>query len=231
MIKLPKELTTVTPLSKYLAMVVFISLPFVGFFLGMRYQEMMDLSKRQQEKSSLVIPRTPILSPAEALAKEGNSIANPTVDPSITANWKTYRNDEFGFELKYPLYFEKFNEYYNKTLSARSKNGEIFFSVHVITNQPSLEDYLGKLDNSRTAEHPEIDPVTILKKSNERVGSFRAVQYEIAQYAAPSFSIETYLEVPPDRIISLRLARIDKNLTESDRQLYDQILSTFRFVK
>lgn len=87
---LPKELTTVTKLSKYLALFLFIALPFVGFFLGVRYQEMMDLSKRQQEKSTLAIPRIPTLSPAEALAKEGNSIAIPTVDPSITANWKTY---------------------------------------------------------------------------------------------------------------------------------------------
>ena len=47
----PKELTTVTTLSKYLAMVVFIALPFVGFFLGMRYQEMTDLANKEDENS------------------------------------------------------------------------------------------------------------------------------------------------------------------------------------
>lgn len=36
---LPKSLTTVTPFSKYLAMFLFIILPFVGFYLGMRYQK------------------------------------------------------------------------------------------------------------------------------------------------------------------------------------------------
>ena len=50
--KFPKELTTVTPLSKYLAMVVFVTLPIVGFFLGMRYQEMMDLASKQKTASS-----------------------------------------------------------------------------------------------------------------------------------------------------------------------------------
>lgn len=88
---LPKELTTVTKLSKYLAMVVFIALPFVGFFLGVRYQEMMDLSKRQQEESNLAIPRAPTPTP----------IAIPTVDPSITANWKTYNDNKDGFSVKY----------------------------------------------------------------------------------------------------------------------------------
>lgn len=37
--KLSKKLTTVTPFSKYLAMVLFIILPFVGFYLGIKYQE------------------------------------------------------------------------------------------------------------------------------------------------------------------------------------------------
>jgi hypothetical protein len=37
--KLSKKLTTVTPFSKYLAIALFIILPFVGFYLGIKYQE------------------------------------------------------------------------------------------------------------------------------------------------------------------------------------------------
>lgn len=37
--KLPASLTTVTPLSKFIAMVLFVSLPFIGFYLGMEYQK------------------------------------------------------------------------------------------------------------------------------------------------------------------------------------------------
>ena len=36
---LPKEFTTVTPFSKTVALILFISLPLLGFFLGMRYRE------------------------------------------------------------------------------------------------------------------------------------------------------------------------------------------------
>jgi hypothetical protein len=35
---LPKSFTTVTTLSKILALMMFISLPFLGFYLGMKYQ-------------------------------------------------------------------------------------------------------------------------------------------------------------------------------------------------
>ena len=34
--KLPKSLTTVTTLSKTVAMMLFVALPFVGFYFGMR---------------------------------------------------------------------------------------------------------------------------------------------------------------------------------------------------
>lgn len=38
---LPKVLTTITPLSKTIALILFFSLPAAGFFLGMRYQQQM----------------------------------------------------------------------------------------------------------------------------------------------------------------------------------------------
>lgn len=43
---LPKELTTVTPFSKYLAMFLFILFPFFGFYLGMEYQRRLDVSNQ-----------------------------------------------------------------------------------------------------------------------------------------------------------------------------------------
>lgn len=93
-----------------------------------------------------------------------------------------------------------------------------------------MVDYLRELDNSRTAEHVEFDPIRILKKSNIKIGPYPTVQYEVAQYAAPSFTIEAYFDATPHTIVRLSLARIDANITESMRQLNDQILSTFRFI-
>ncbi len=39
--KLPKELTTVTPLSKTLAFVVIVTIPFLGFFFGIKYDQLL----------------------------------------------------------------------------------------------------------------------------------------------------------------------------------------------
>lgn len=41
---LPKWATTVTPLSKAIALLIFIILPFIGFILGMKYQQMRDFT-------------------------------------------------------------------------------------------------------------------------------------------------------------------------------------------
>lgn len=41
--KLPSWLTTLTPFSKTLAMVLFISLPFLGFYLGYKYSEKINI--------------------------------------------------------------------------------------------------------------------------------------------------------------------------------------------
>jgi hypothetical protein len=38
-VRLPKELTTVTPLSKALAVIVFLTVPIIAFFMGMNYQD------------------------------------------------------------------------------------------------------------------------------------------------------------------------------------------------
>ena len=52
--KLPKELTTVTPLSKAVALIMFISLPIIAFLFGMQYQ--MQLSEQNSSIPPVVIP-------------------------------------------------------------------------------------------------------------------------------------------------------------------------------
>lgn len=42
--KLSKKYTTVTTLSKTLALIMFIVFPFIGFYLGMQYQKGLDVA-------------------------------------------------------------------------------------------------------------------------------------------------------------------------------------------
>lgn len=40
---LSKKYTTVTPFSRFLALALFVILPFLGFYLGMRYQKELEI--------------------------------------------------------------------------------------------------------------------------------------------------------------------------------------------
>lgn len=52
---LPKELTTVTPLSKIMSIITFVALIFAGFSLGIGYQKMIEYAKRQEYNTQLLI--------------------------------------------------------------------------------------------------------------------------------------------------------------------------------
>src|SRR3989339_1754513 len=77
---LPKSLTTVTSFSKILATVLFITLPFLGFYLGMEYEK-------------TVIPNLP---------EWVTSQSTQTLPSGTTTGWKTYTNKLYEYSVKYP---------------------------------------------------------------------------------------------------------------------------------
>ena len=89
---LPKQLTTVTRLSKILALILFVTLPFIGFLLGIRYQAGLTVVKIEYVKQDAKKSTTPtIVVPT--------SKPNPTTIPT---GWKTYQNDTCHYSLSYP---------------------------------------------------------------------------------------------------------------------------------
>ena len=81
--KLPKSLTTVTPLSKTIAAVLFITFPFVGFLAGMEYEKLTSPKSSDEVTRPTSFP-TPFISelPAETPVTSGI----PTQTPSRTQN-------------------------------------------------------------------------------------------------------------------------------------------------
>lgn len=94
--QLPLWLTTVTPLSKLLAMILFLGLPFLGFYLGMQYQQRVTVIT----PTTSVVQKTITLNPTPLLNTNTANNSSPTIDP--TANWKTYNSPDNAFALKYP---------------------------------------------------------------------------------------------------------------------------------
>lgn len=87
---LPPALTTVTPLSKILAMILFITLPFVGFWLGREYQK---------QYISRTIAQDDPTSPSLSDTWQHRITASPIPSP---APWKPYRNKRYRFAFQHP---------------------------------------------------------------------------------------------------------------------------------
>ena len=74
--------------------------------------------------------------------KEKISESQPSPTTNLTANWKTYRNEEYGFEFKYPSAWK-----YQEDNSRKNKDGFIvlIFPEHEIYNIVSLTVYKSNL--------------------------------------------------------------------------------------
>ena len=96
---LPKSFTTVTPLSKVIAMILFVSLPFVGYYLGMKYEQSISVNNIVQIRNNNF--PTPIPSPALS----GNPITTPalTTANDFNCDWKIYKSSgPIKYEFNYP---------------------------------------------------------------------------------------------------------------------------------
>lgn len=106
--KLPKELTTVTTFSKYLALSLFIILPFLGFYLGRQFQKTIDDSFRPPV---VVTRQMPALAPTNLTGT--NSAA---LDMSY---WKEFKDPSGSYEIHFPqnwlISFEQSPRYKDKT--------------------------------------------------------------------------------------------------------------------
>jgi len=80
--ELPKYLTTVTPLSKILAIILFVLLPVLGFIFGMEYKQMQIQS---QPPTSTVFP-TPIPIPIHTVPPISIPTPTNTIMPKITTS-------------------------------------------------------------------------------------------------------------------------------------------------
>jgi hypothetical protein len=103
--------TSVTPLSKYLAMLIFIVTPFLGGWIGYTYSPplILEVEKNVLPHTEEDIPITPPISHAIVSIKEdeqGSFMCTHTHLNSITemeySDWATFNDDEFNIRFSYP---------------------------------------------------------------------------------------------------------------------------------
>ncbi|MDO8512521.1 MAG: hypothetical protein Q7S57_04565 [bacterium] len=100
-----QQFTTVTTFSKIVAGILFIAMPFIGFYLGMQYSKGMNsIAEIPKPQPAVCTQEAKICSDGSSVGRTGPNCefaACPAASDQV-AGWKTYSNTAYGFEFKYP---------------------------------------------------------------------------------------------------------------------------------
>lgn len=160
------------------------------------------------------------------------------IEPIDTSEWQTYRNKEYGFEFQYP------GEFQYLEIQNPDKNK---FSLLIINSEKSADVYssIGVYDKN-VRIHLTINLGTLLICRSQEY-----IKYEIVMKNDGSFSVvdkNTYEETAdncPDGTLFYALSDSSENIkqydlflsliTKDDKQqfqeIFEQILSTFKFIE
>ncbi|OHA64969.1 MAG: hypothetical protein A2940_02495 [Candidatus Wildermuthbacteria bacterium RIFCSPLOWO2_01_FULL_48_29] len=156
-----------------------------------------------------------------------------------TSAWQTYRNDEFGFEVKYPKNFV------NKEYPSGIRSSEVFgiqfvdqkwgeghypsLTISVIETELSprewLEKYSDPVSESSPGDIPE--PAVGYRNAQDTIVNGRTA-LSVEFIATSDMSNSTLIQGESNRLY--HIDAISSGLGDFPQEAYSQILSTFRFV-
>ena len=207
------------PKTNYLNLIL-ISLAFVIFISGVYY-----LSKQ-----SVKITEIPI-----ALLPQPTAVTTSTIDP--TANWKTYINTKYGFELSYPSHYVDVDnveglkkihspDYVENTEEIAGESASAIYSLGL--NNGTCQSML----NNRTND-------TLTKQISKSQNTFtnNESKYQIITYENPMSSPTpwsvAFIDLPIQKCLEITCSSnlvggCNKSKTSNE---FTQILSTFKFTE
>jgi len=242
---IPKELTTVTSVSKILAAVIFIIFPFAGFYIGQIYEQ--QFTQYLEDRTSL-----------------DQYIVNPSPvkkQDISTANWKTYtynRDKRLGYSLQYPdnMYIHEVSDFYADISNFRADvfRGDVIpdpkydkgrFVININEFQfkeTSVSQWLDKWQENyrRTGSQPAppvllgtvtIDGAQAIKTVNPITTSLggKVISYYFTREIETTF--ESGLVFKSNALYQIDFQYGSKMENPKLRTVFDQILSTFHFTQ
>lgn len=144
--------------------------------------------------------------------------------------WKTYTNDAYGFELKYPDDFEESVSLAEFGVSGDSPVREVF--VNAIPPVASFNEYLIALLHIRNKGQRE-GRIFVFKKGPVVVSGRSAFQEELYDFSISSFVVRTFIDFIPFGIISITVRESGvrlgaDSLPQGLTDLNAKIISTIR---
>ncbi len=199
--------------------------------------------------ASLPKKSRPMLTPQSSAAGQAPT-PTPTVSPSPspefdTSNWQTYRNEEYGFEVKYPAGWEigtgsvtSYPQNNNRTLAIKffeplyliesqfpGPQGEFLFEVYRNTQVLSLNAWIDAFQLRNPSGG------TLLRENT--AFSLSGINARKLLFFSFDSTWNSILVSTNDYVFSLSYYDYAGNDPSADfhRDIYDQILSTFKFIE
>lgn len=150
----------------------------------------------------------------------------PTVIPDDTSNWKTYDNSRNGFSFRYPSGWV-LNENDQGGTIQTTTNNRIDFLVSA-DDSPTIAEYLVKTDKISETAYEGMPSMQVQSTRVTVINGLNCIQREEYLRAADLTRIITYFK-KGQLVVSVSLVPTPGNGLMTDRPLYGQILTTFRF--
>ncbi len=197
--QLPPSLVTVTPLSKILALALFVSLPFIGFYLGIKYQPVFVSTNKDTFMGTLPsVKSSPTDTPSSA-----------TTDFSNPSNWLSFNDTHFEYSIKIPP-------------SWKVRMDPDYSVVRIAPESVISNEYVSILTLSR---YPNLSGNFV--KSTVNINGQQVDRYEGPGMAPGQTALGYYIKGNDDNYFSLG-ANFTSSNTEL-KNIMEDIISTFQF--